>query len=66
MLISLLLLGAGQYLFTKYKVGTLINRLYQVKYVDKVEIERDVDKTNVYIKFKISMILKRLILIFTI
>jgi hypothetical protein len=53
MLISLLILGAGQYLFTKYKVeNTLINRLYQVKYVDKVEIKRDVDKTNVYIKFK--------------
>ncbi len=53
MLISLLILGVGQYIFTKYKVeNTLINRLYRVKYVDKAEIKRDAGKINVYIRFK--------------
>ncbi|MGI6485221.1 MAG: hypothetical protein ACOX15_02565 [Tepidanaerobacteraceae bacterium] len=53
MLISLLILLAGQYVFTKYKIeDALLNRLQQVEYVDKVDIKQDAGIFNVNISFK--------------
>jgi hypothetical protein len=53
MLISLFILGVGQYLYTKHIVkNTLIDRLGRLEYVDKVEIRRDEDKFVVYVKLK--------------